>query len=355
MRHLNAISEDYFRDDEHELALTSLALALRAYTSTPQAIYGRLDDVEPGANDAEQRRRDSLKGAPYRQAAFETIIHLQHFAELILKQVLRDEHELLVVNADKDPSLLHRLLRGDPVPAAEEGRLKTIEGSDALIRVCALLDDGRLDAVRYGFLRDARPFLEKLNGLRNRLWHRGAIVLRYKALDELVAGHALPLISHVVALARYTGQETLWRYRPLACGVDPFDLIRVEMTQPNWSVKKIAFLKELARAGYRNPLGDDGWDVHENENRRGRAEMLAERPVELASVDEVRDCPVCGVRSLAIFKETEPVEDEHGDVVRIEAWTYAALCECCSLNLSASYGNPSEHGLNMIPDLWADL
>jgi hypothetical protein len=226
-RTLDVIANDAFSLDEFEgvrdYTLASLEIGLRAYVSTPRSIHGDLHLTEPATDsDAETQREkqsdlDYNMFALYREAAFETIVHLQHFAELAVKDALRQDHELLVVLADNHHEQLHDLLHG--AQPTEIENLQAIEFSTALARACALIKAGKLDA-KYAFIVRHRPFLEKLSKLRNRLWHRGTLVLRYRALDELVGRFALPFVNAAAALAPYSKYSS-WQPKPLHCGLEP--------------------------------------------------------------------------------------------------------------------------------------
>lgn len=352
-RDLNSLVKDGFRagdlGPDHldpDLMFASARLALHAFASTAAAIHGSLRLAEPGDSDEDQKTKDANLGSRYRDAAFETIVHLQHFAELVIKDALRKDHELLVTITEKDHELLHRLLHGEAVPSIEAN---AVEASLALERLCALRKAGRLDA-SYDFIVNSRLFLEALNRLRNRLWHRGTFTLRFAALDELVGRYGLPFVRSVCAHPAYQDRAGTLAPQPLKCRVKPFEEIAAEFCKDQWSVRKVAFLKELARAAYENPLIDSAWFEDDNERLRKRAQMLANRFPENA-VDKIIDCPVCGVNACVVYLSNVDVYDDNGNEGFLD-FTYLAKCETCTLELRTEYGNPSDHGWNTIPDIF---
>lgn len=355
MRPIEQVVQDCFRladfDSPYDAAIASVRLALRAYVATAQAVHS-LHVTAPAQNEEDQRDHDFNLGARYRDAAFEAIIHFQHFAELVVKAALRSDHELLVVIGDRHHELLHALLHGGPVPAEDERRLQTVEASTALSRATALLAGGQLDAA-WSFIAEHQQTIERLNGLRNRLWHRGAVVVRYRALDELIGGYALAFLERVVQHPAYAGRERLWAHKPLACGIDPLPLIAAEMAQPHWSVDKVAFLKELARAAYENPLVDLPMLERDNVRRRARAATLANEHPE-HEADRIARCPVCAMEALVVYRASDIVHDENGAERGVD-YTWLAQCQGCSLDLRGEFGNASTHGLVGIEDYFGEV
>lgn len=351
MRTPDAISKDGFTttelDEKLDLVLVAAHLALRSYCATPHALSGRMHLTKPGSNNEDQMILDYNLGYEYRRSAYQTIVHFQHFAELVVKQALREDHELLVVLTGKHHEHLHRLLHGDPVDPNAAQAINTIEFSEALSRCCTLLTSHRLRATGYDYILGFRSFLETINSLRNRLWHRGTYVLRYRALDELIGGYGLPFLRETMAHTRFAGRERVWKHGRLACGLDPLQLIEAEMTSTPCSFEKIAFLKEVARAAYENPLIEDsqGWFDDENKATTARAQSAASAVT--TDVHEVTECPVCGIASHAVYSSWN--EDANDCPVD---FTYKSRCFCCGLELYSEYGNPSDHGFAQLRDYW---
>lgn len=350
MRPLDQVVQDCFRladfDTPRDAPIASARLALRSYVATAQAITS-FHVAEPADDEEDQHTRDFNLGSRYRDAAFEAVVLFQHFAELVVKAVLRADHELLVVIGERHHEMLHALLHGSPVAADDERRLQTIDASVALSRATTLLGAGHLDQ-SWLFIRDHHQSIERLNGLRNRLWHRGEIVLRPRALDELIGGYGLAFLFRVMQHPTYARHGDMWKHKALVCGLDPFPLIAAEVAQPVWSIKKVAFLKELARAAYENPLDEMPFFEADNARRRRRAEATAIQYPE-HEVDRVGRCPVCGMNALLVYRASDFATDDEGNERPVD-FTWLARCEGCSLDLRHDYGNASEHGLAGVED-----
>lgn len=334
------------------LALLSLRIALRAFFSTYQSMRYSLHLFDARSSE-DQETIDFNHSPSYCEACAESIVHFQHFVELICKDFLRADHPLLADDASTRPVILHKLLKGEPVSSADQERLKSLGFWEALERLCALINEGRIGSDQLDFIVQARPWLENLNRLRNRLWHRGTFILRYPALDEFVGEYVLPFARNVVALPEYSGHQRLWRYRDLTCGIDPIeDIISAFRTgQPD--LGKVALLKELGRAAYENPLLSlPITDLFNREHRR-RVERIAAAEIHEPSGAGVRTCPVCGVRSLIVYDDIEPegYDPAEGTYERAWRYTWQVKCMCCTFEINHHLENPSVYGLP-IEDYW---
>ena len=234
------------------LALLSLKIALKSFFSTYQTMKYRLGIFD--TKNIEDQEIDFNHSSSYCEVCTEVVVHFQHFAELVCKDFLRADHDLLAVDASDRPVVLHKLLKGDPVSSTDLEGLKSIESWVTLQRLCKLIKARRVGSDQFDFVLQARQWLQKLNKLRNRLWHRGIFILRYPALDNLVGEYVLPFVENVVALPEYSGLQGLWKYKNLRCGIDPIEFIKKEFRNGKYELGKIAYLKELGRAAYENPL-----------------------------------------------------------------------------------------------------
>ncbi len=353
-RDLQKLVEDGFSlgepASEHgDLSTTSARLALRAYAASYRAV--RLDI---GSTDGQS---PDVTTPDYWDAAAETVLHLQHFAELALKDVLRDRHELLAVDTGRNHLLLDRLLHGEPLAIDDETPLRTVEAGVTLDRVLALLRGGRLGP-EYAFIERHFRFISSLNNLRNRLWHRGTFILRYHALDDLVGCYALPFLEDAFALPRYSEFREFVFGRLPACGIDPFAAIRAECSLPKRNWRKVALLKELARASYEVPVDMHPTSAHDTEER---AEAALQRVSRLADRHwfYIKDttCPVCGLDALVVFGiQRNPTADAHarqyGRPTRSSPSGWAR-CYGCTFEVTKSLGNVAGFGLP-IDELWGD-
>lgn len=340
------------RDNLKDVALLSLRVALRAYFSTYEAMSYALHLFDPGRQE-DQSVVDFNHSTAYCEASTEAILHFQHFIELFCKDVLRADHPLLAADASSDAVLLHRLLHQEQLQDDEMKNLRSLEFSDSLRRLTALIHDGRIDQNTYGFVYDSRLWLDQLNVLRNRAWHRGAFVLRYPSLDQLVGRFILPFVTRVTALPAFQGKEGFWRYRSLACKVDPVTEIMKAIGEDPIDTGKVAFFKELGRAAYENPYHESGFAKHFNNEIRGRAERAAQAELGDANISDVRECPVCGSKCLVVYDDIEGEGEDPADGTYDKAWRYTwqVQCRVCSFLINNHLKNPSAYGLT-IADYW---
>lgn len=334
-----------------ELALLSLKIALKSFFSTYQTMTSKLHIFD--TKDIEDQEIDFNHSSSYCEACAEAVVHFQHFAELVCKNFLRAEHDLLAVDASADPVILYKLLKGNSVNSADLEGLKSIEFGLTLQRLCKLIKTRRVGNGQFDFVLQARSWLKELNILRNRLWHRGIFILRYPALDKLVGEYVLPFVENVVTLPEYSGLQGLWKYENLKCGIDPIEFIKKEFRNGKYDLGKIAYLKELGRAAYENPLlGKPMLEPLDREHQH-RAERIATTENDFSSEAGVRNCPVCGVKSLIVYEDLEtngqaPLERTHG-----KAWRYAwqVKCMCCTFEINHHLKNASAYGFP-IEDYW---
>jgi hypothetical protein len=355
---INKIAQDGFslaKGDKKlkSLAMVSLKIALQAYFSTFKAMMRSVKLFEASQGPTDQAEIDSGHNSDYCQNCAEAIVHFQHFAELVCKDFLRAEHDLLAIDATQKPVILHKLLKKETVTEAEYERINTVEFGEALTRLCALIKEGRIGVGKLEFISDAKNFLETLNTLRNREWHRGAFILRYPALDHLVGEHILPFVSKVIALPEYADLTYYWTYQKLACGIDPIGEIISACHGGKFDLKKVALLKELGRAAYENPLFTGPFAEQFNKDYHRRAKHLAESEVEHGGGADLKICPVCGIKSLVVYDDTYYEDEDHESGTFNRGWrfTWQVQCMCCTFEITDHLENPSKYGLAM-EDFW---
>ncbi|MFV2044570.1 MAG: hypothetical protein ACC700_15215 [Anaerolineales bacterium] len=233
--------------------------------------------------------------------------------------------------------------------------MKTVQFASSLQRIQKLIRDEEIaDYARLQFIADSGPWLESLNGLRNKILHRGTFVLRYAALDAFVGQYILPFVSRALELPIYSSSEFDWRYRKLNCRADPIEKIIKEFKLSNPQTARVALLKELGRAAYENPLprgpvrkqtGLRSMHPAEEEALRS-ASLLVSHP----DVVEIRVCPVCGVKSLLIHGGVHSEDDWHEReeewvTYRMEFYTHAVECLCCTFHVEREIECESFDGL----------
>jgi hypothetical protein len=336
------------------LALGSVRVGLKTYVATYRAMRYQLhlfDAASPHGRDVVEFNHPP----DFAEAAMEALLHFQHFAELAVRGFLVEDHPLLGLNLSGNPVALHKLLHGESLtPDEQESGPNVFVGfGDLLGRVADLSRAGRISDPRLTLVVQHLPMLRKLNTLRNRLWHRGRFVPLYPALDKFVGGYVLPFAVAITQLPEYAGLRRHWKYQPLACGVDPIELIAADVGGGRYDVGKVALLKELARAAYANPLFEKEYARH-NETLRRRAERLAHSHELESGTWSIESCPVCATDALALFDDME-IDGEDPETGQAErAWRYVwqVECLCCSFKITRDeIENPSIYGLP-IADFW---
>ncbi|MED4045080.1 hypothetical protein P4640_18935 [Priestia aryabhattai] len=333
-------------------AFFSLRTAINSYFSTYKSSKHFFGTILSD-NSLSQLESDFQYGSDYIEKYAETIIHFQHFIELVCKEILRDKHELLVLKLDKKHELFYKLLFKEEVDSSDLEGINTTEFTATFERMCELIKTGKLDS-KYDFFREQKnvTVIKQLNNLRNRIWHRGTFVLRFKALDLFIGRYILPLIIQIVKLPEYKKLDNLWKYTPLSYPIDPLKDIIDECTKENYDTGKVAFLKELGRAAYSNPLNPTFKFFNDEIIRRSERMVEAEiNLVTYSEADKVYNCPVCGVESLISYQDSEREIEEDGSYSSYFTFCWYIKCQCCSFEISNELNNPKEYGYDL-PDYW---
>src|SRR5207247_2602538 len=142
-----------------------------------------------------------------------------------------------------------------------------------------------------------------------------------------------------------------WKYGSLKCGIDPVDLIAADWASGHYDLNKVGLLKELGRAAYESPAKHPPLMATIRTDERRRAERGAAKEVEHAIGAEVRECPVCGVKALVQYEDSNVEDGEDGQHHITATFPYLYRCLCCTLEVDYHLDNPSAYGLP-IPDLW---
>ncbi|ENU0916933.1 hypothetical protein ACRZEY_002001 [Klebsiella michiganensis] len=175
--------------------------------------------------------------------------------------------------------------------------------------------------------------LRTVNSLRNRIWHRGLFVLRYEALDELVCRFILPLVSGFLSLNVFYGNEIHWKYKDLHCNVDPTSELRNIDFNTMFELDKVAFLKEMGRAEYNNPLyetvlkrsGRQNFSLLFDNASIQKAEDVANQELQKHHA-ELKACPVCGINSLILYPESDCEYDNDNEVSNVITYIWKITC-----------------------------
>lgn len=329
-----------------DFALLSLRASLQAYFSTFAAIGRTLS-----SNDSSDRFNHPAYPLGYLEAYMSAVIHAHHFLELATKQILRREHELLALTAQRDHLVLFKLIRGTALGPNELDDINTPEFSEALARLCALVKAEVVSNSHAHIVATNHAFLQQFNTLRNRLWHRGRFCLHYQPFDELYGRHLLPVLADLASVYPAAGQSA-WMYRTLACGIDPIKEIRIEYARtrpPPWSLEKVALLKEMARAAYLVPARIR---MHCAQSQAKVLQIRARDQADVEYATDVKVCPVCGFETLLVFSVSQEMitnTDDNPDFVDAVS---EVKCTCCTFQVPHTLKNPSAHGFAGIPNIF---
>jgi len=355
------------------LAFLSLRIAFKAFFSTYHSIRKRFDPNDP---DIDEIIKEDVC---YYEACAETIVHFQHFFELIIKDILRRDHLLLSSRVSSHPTILYKLLHNQTLSDEENQKIKSVEFSDALETLCKLIKSRQIQCFQnVQFIKDNKCTLEALNTLRNRVWHRGSFFLYYTKLDEFIGKYILPIVDVTTRLSQYSTVCFLWKYKHTECGIDPIESIRLEY-QSNQSpnIGKIAFFKEIGRAAYNNPLYDKKVLEQKRDERISKIEKeiqelvkrgeltpkrlliskkMANMPFKIASQSDspyidkaikisknvakdnffkIIKCPICGVESFILYDESLDFQDSNTNEYVSYNFVHSAKCECCTFEIDS--------------------
>ena len=318
------------------VSLISLRSAIKAYFNTYRSLYGLsfLKDTS-----LTQQEKDSKYTITYIENACDAIVNFHHFVELIIKDILRQEHVLLTIDASRKHNILYDLLFNQNVNEIEIQNTKQLEFSEALQRLLALIKSKRIDHAKYSFFLSSQEWLDDLNYLRNRIAHRGVFVLRYQALDYLFGKFAFPFLMEIIALPDYNNNKKIWKYNELDIELDPIEEIANTFKNGNYDLYKIALLKELGRAAYENPIRFNrklrkNWGIDIDMEIIKRSEALANYVLRAEYCQTIKKCPVCGLNSLVLFNDSYDDSDEKkGTMTFSYTFTYSIKCFCCTFEL----------------------
>ena len=315
--------------------LLSLKTALKSY-------FESLDSLGRGFGNPIRSnltsKVDISKSTEFYLKSGETILHFHHFFELLIKDILRQKHALLSNVASDNDIIFYKLLFNESISQETESNLKTIEFDRTIKRFFRLLNEGFLDS-KYNFLDSHKETLNKLNILRNRLWHRGLYLLDYEGLDLFLGKYILPIIQELVNKTDYLNDTDIWKYRELHCKIDPILEIIQELSGSNYEITTIGFLKELGRASYENPLRYEHiYELVDGEHS-AIANYSAKFQAEHYNQEIIKTCPVCGDNTLLIKNALDGgPEEEKKFLVEFEA-----RCTLCTFSLSNRFRVPEKY------------
>ena len=325
------------KNHELDIALLSLKIGIMAYLSTYSKVHRFFDFIAEKEEDIQYVRK-RLRESGYIQDYVETIFHFFLFIEISVKEILRNKHELLVSLGGNHHEILYKLLfQEENVSPDEIENLQSISFADAQQRLIKLIKKGKFENSK-----DMKIIIEKgkkdkgldtLRIIRNRLIHRGTLVLDYRGLDKVIGEDLLPITIELLNLPIYKHHEFRWQPKDLHCKIDPLKEIINECKTSEPNIRKIAIYKQLALAAYANPieapmsaLPFKGPTIKEEAEERAKKERddWSDRPVD----KEIKICPVCGAKALVRYMETR---GEYNTLSYVDA----IHCFCCDLYLDS--------------------
>lgn len=331
------------------IAFLTLKIALKSYFSTYQSMSHK------GLNFKELE--DNEHTSEYMVNYFETIIHFQHFFELIIKDILKEENLLSIIdqnnykNKSENKEILEKMQNGQDVSNLELEELITTGYKKLLNELCSQIEKGNLNDYSFFKNKNTKETLIQLAYLRNKILHRGSYILKYKDLDIFVGKYILPVVKEIVSLQKYSEFDRFWIYRQKELKIDPLDKIINTCRENQPSIDHIAFLKEIGRAAYHNPHSHGFGLIRSDIANRAKRNAINEIPH--GEIEEyLINCPVCSTESLVKYLEYSEEQDECGQVISGWTWVDNIKCYCCSFELqSLGMKNPREYGY-ALPDFW---
>ena len=306
----------------------SLLGSLKSYFSTAEDLdrYLSLQYCKSMYDES----KEILAGS-YARDACNAITQFQHFFELFLKDILLEHNQLLVYDASRKPELLIKLIDNENILDSEYDNMHFIECSEAILRIKAINKAGKLDA-KYNFIVKYFDLFEKLNGLRNRIAHRGAFIINPSALNEIFGKHVFPFINE---LERIIGYENIksWTFNLKTDELNPFEAITNEYVNGQVDENRIHLYKLIGAAAYNNKINfdlDEHFSIINDEIRdraKSGAQIIAER-----NMTDAEECPVCGCKSFVPEKDYLDGYDSEGNEVSID-YVFRISCGQCGFHI----------------------
>ncbi|WP_210133974.1 hypothetical protein [Staphylococcus sp. GDY8P131P] len=359
-------------NDNNDVILNSLNIGLKSYFSSYKSIRENFD----------KRTYSYSHKQDYYENFSETILHFHHFFELILKELLRDEEELLPLFISDDSELITRLIQ--KMPLSEKKRkefiqqiplsdnelknLKSLSFSQSLNRACEVIK--LKPEVKFKFLAKHRSEFDYLNYLRNKIWHQGKVMLKYEAFDFLIGQYILPLVKECLEVSEYKEKyrsHKIWRFNKNSLEINPFEDIIEEFKNESPAIDKIAVLKELGRASYYSHYGKGFGSIMDSRNQSANQLAQAELNNSFTFTNEILKCPCCAAMSLVTYTKEVitdiyeyEYEDEQGNVQFYEQedsfqCIYTVKCANCSFQLNdKGIKNLKEYEFD-VEDYWINI
>ncbi|TGM17091.1 hypothetical protein EHQ81_00850 [Leptospira selangorensis] len=317
-----------------DLKFIALGTALRAFFSLHKSIFSVYD-----VYDHEKKRlHDTHKITEnYIDSYYRIIIHFQHYFELIIKEFLRKENELLTLSGIEDIALTYKILKKQQINSQILSKANTAEFSESLKRLKKLCNDGLIkDAGVQNFIKGSNQ-LDCLNYLRNRIWHRGTYFLYFPDILLLIGKYILPLVIDSLSILPKSFKKIM--ERKLNIDIDPISEIILEY-KANRKINfgKLICLLELGRASFENPMPIKIKQTNSfYKHFAAKYERIAAKELDFDPTLEVKRCPVCGINALVISIDVNSVGAPEA---------FDAYCNCCNYKADSPIYDPNKYGFS---------
>lgn len=358
--------EDVTDGKYRNMAHLSLRNAIKLYVKTADELT-KIVGYENAGQNQNKTDADTIFLTNYATTVCDVIIHLQHFIELYLKDILLSVSPLLVYNVKDKYDIIYKMIKAEHVLDSDLEKLHFIEGSEAIKKVKTLINESEF--FNYSFLKSYFDLFEKINTLRNRIAHRGAFVLRYKTLDELMGKYVLPFIKNLESHDCNYYNILNWNFNLHLKNVDPFQELIDEYKKEDVNCNKVYVLKMISYAAYNNeiPFIEDAKEEKDDDetfqmnisatlksfykDKIEKAEQYAHKEMmDYSDVSNVVVCPICGCKSLQVYEESDGETDFTGENYT-SYWKYicGVLCKQCGFHLDEPcFIDKNRNGLDYI-------
>lgn len=319
------------------MAFFSLVNALKTYFKTA---YDLTDIIKKeGSSTQDQLDKETIYSG-YATDVCDTILHLQHFIELYLKEVLLSVSPLLVYDIKKEYEIQLKLIQNQTIQNRDLEKIYYIECGEAIDKLKKIINEPAF--VHYKFLGNHFDFFTQINKLRNRIAHRGVFVLKYEYLDVLFGKYVFPFISDLKQSdPDYT--YILKKDFELKLNVNPFDELIQEYKKINPNKYKVYVLKMIAHAAYNNKIPSDestqygkimsSFYKEKRKNEEYKANAIYNSNDLNHQIHKLVNCPVCGCKTLFVYYDYCDEEDNNGQTTKYYNWINAILCHQCGFQL----------------------
>ncbi len=305
---------------EKDAAYYSLRIALEAYFSTYYTTKSELERIACVTNH-EEINKAIENNAAFIENSINIWMHLQHFFELKIKQILNEKNEFLTIIPAKDSKTYCYQVLMKQIEEREH-HTNSVEFSEAKKRLNVLVSDNLIDSKLAKVFYENTKTLDFINIMRNMTTHRGRRILKYCTLDDVMCQHILPFLKEVLSCEECSTHNCMFGREKVTEIIQP--LIE-EGKKNNLDYGLIAYKKECARCTPRKKLMFGRklsyWDKKEIEYKK-EIYQLTENFVE----QELKTCPCCSKRALLVSAEPEDITKRLEDCSFKDTGCYCALC-----------------------------